>query len=91
MRRILTTFGLVSAGAALFVGLGSPAHGATPAVSAATVAASDSYWFGSYYTLDACRYFGESLVAAGQWRYYLCIYEHRTGQPQAYWYLYMYN
>ncbi|GIG90996.1 hypothetical protein [Plantactinospora endophytica] len=91
MRRVRTAVALAFVGAALLVGVGAPAQAAVPAEGRAVASNPSPYPFGSYYTLEACRYFGDSLVAGGAWRYYNCWYEWRSGEPQGYYYLYMYN
>ncbi|WFE24851.1 hypothetical protein O7623_15545 [Solwaraspora sp. WMMD791] len=91
MRTLRTALALACVSGALLVGAATPAQAASPTTSAASYAAPDNYHFGTYYTLEACRYFGESLTAAGVWRYYSCRYEWRSGEPQGYYYLYMYN
>ncbi|MGI5146970.1 hypothetical protein ACQEVC_11395 [Plantactinospora sp. CA-294935] len=91
MRRVRTVVALAFVGAALLVGAGVPAQAAVSDDRQAVADNPSPYPFGSYYTLDACRYYGESLVAGGAWRYYNCVYEWRSGQPQGYYYLYMYN
>ena len=91
MRRVRTMVALASASGALLVGLGAPAQAAAPVARPAALAGPNNYHFGTYYTYEACRYFGDSLVAGGAWRYYSCHYEWRSGEPQGYYYLYMYN
>lgn len=92
MRSIRRFAALACVSGALLVGAASPAQAATTTTQQGAVSANpDNYHFGTYYTLDACRFFGESLVAGGAWRYYNCWWEWRTGEPQGYWYLYMFN
>lgn len=94
MRRVRAIVALASVSAALLVGIAAPAQAAVPGSSSqATVSYTNPspYPFGSYYTVQACRYFGDSLVAAGAWRYYTCHWEWRSGEPQGYYYLVMYN
>ena len=95
MRSFRTALAIACASGVLLAGAATPAQAAAqaaaPTADSASYAAPDNYHFGTYYTLDACRYFGESLTAAGIWRYYSCRYEWRSGEPQGYYYLYMYN
>jgi hypothetical protein len=97
MRSFRTALALACASGALVAAVAAAPAQAAPAQTAPAVAGQasyatpNSYEFGAYYTLDACRYFGESLTAAGVWRYYNCWWEWRSGQPQGYWYLYMFN
>lgn len=94
MRSFRTALALACVSGALIAGVAAAPAQAAPVTSTpgqASYAAPDNYEFGAYYTLDACRYFGESLTAAGVWRSYRCQWEWRTNQPQGYWYLYMYN
>lgn len=96
MRRVRAIVALASVSGALLVGalgIGAPAQAAVGNSSQAALSygAPSPYPFGAYYTLEACRYFGDSLVAGGTWRYYSCTYEWRSGEPQGYYYLVMYN
>ncbi len=87
MFRLRTVAVLACVSAALVVGLGTPAQAAT---KPAAVAGLSGYQFGVYYTLWACQYFGNSLVQGGAFKTYYCQYEWRSGEPQGYYYLYVY-
>lgn len=87
MRKVRTIVALACASGALLVGIGAPAQGAPPASRPASAAA---YHFGYYYTLDACQYFGNSLVQGGAWGSYNCVYQWHPTDQQGYWHLYMY-
>jgi hypothetical protein len=80
---------LACVGGALLIGAGSPAQAAAPA-GIQRSAVSASYHFGTYYTVEACRYFGESLVAGPQFNSYSCVPYWYPNDPQMYWALYVY-
>jgi hypothetical protein len=88
MRRVRMFLAIVGASGALVAGAGVPAHAAAPAGRAATAAA--SYLFGYYYTLEACQYFGNSLVQGGAFSSYNCWYQWHPTDNRGYWYLYVY-
>lgn len=88
MRRVRTTVALACAAGALLVGIAPPAHAAR-AEDPATAVATAAYQFGVYYTLEACRYFGDSLVAGGAWDSYNCQYQWNATDQQGYWHLYV--
>lgn len=92
MRTFRMAIALAGATAALVIGAGAPASAGTPLSHPDTVtstSASGPYQFGVYYTLDACQYFGNSLVSGGAWGSYNCVYQWNSGAQQGYWYLYM--
>ncbi|MFI9530175.1 hypothetical protein [Micromonospora rosaria] len=89
MRRVRTFLMLTAVGAALVLGAGAPAQGAASADPRPVTAAADSYLFGYYYTVEACRYFGDSLVQGGAWGSYTCAYQWHPYDKQYYWYLYV--
>lgn len=93
MRSFRRFAALACVSGAVLVGAALPAQSGTPAAHPDTVVADPPGWyqFGAYYTQDACRYFGDSLVAAGAWRHYTCRWEWKEGEREPYWYLYMYN
>jgi hypothetical protein len=80
---------LACAAGALLIGAGLPAQAATPE-SGQQSPVSASYHFGTYYTLEACRYYGESLVAGPQFNSYNCSPYWYPNDPQMYWALYVY-
>ncbi|MEV0395359.1 hypothetical protein [Polymorphospora rubra] len=86
MRRVRGFVALACVAGSLLLGAATPANAAAPAQRATVTA---SYLFGYYYTLDACRYFGESLVQGGAWGSYNCVYQWHPYDQQSYWYLYM--
>ncbi|MFJ6194770.1 hypothetical protein [Micromonospora sp. NPDC092111] len=82
---------LAGVSGALLIGVAAPAQAATPVArpASAAITAASSYLFGYYYTLEACRYFGDSLVRGGAWASYTCVYQWHPYDQQSYWYLYM--
>ncbi|MDG4763450.1 hypothetical protein O7632_04910 [Solwaraspora sp. WMMD406] len=95
MRTVRTALAIACASGALLAAFAAPTQAApSTAQSAAQTTAyntPNNYHFGTYYTLDACRYFGESLTAAGTWRYYSCRYEWDIEDQQGYYHLWMFN
>jgi hypothetical protein len=85
--RIIATLACVSG--ALLVGASSPALAEAPA-GKQRPAVSSSFHFGTYYTIEACRYFGESLVAGPQFSSYSCQPYWYPNDPNTYWALYVY-
>jgi hypothetical protein len=88
MRRIRIAAATLACVGAALLALAAPAHaapqaGGRPAVSAA-------FHFGTYYTLEACEYFGQSLVAGPQFSSYHCTPYRYPNDPQRYWALYVY-
>jgi hypothetical protein len=88
MRRIRTAIALAGIGAALAVGLATPAQGAITTARPAAATA-DPMLFGVYYTLEYCQYFGNSLVSGGQFSSYNCVYDYYPSDGQYHWYLYV--
>ena len=88
MRRVRTVVALAFAGGALALGVAAPAQAAPAEVK--PPAASASFHFGTYYTIEACRYFGESLISGPQFNSYYCMPSWYPNDPQMYWALYVY-
>ena len=88
MRVARTIAAIACVGGALLAGLAAPAQ-AAPTGPSVVVTRTSSFQFGVYYTQWACQYFGNSLVQGGAFSSYACYYEWRSGEPQGYWYLYV--
>ena len=89
MRRIRTLFVVASLGAALLVGLASPADAAVrPARPAG--ASTNAFQFGVYYDLWACEYYGNALIATPSFSSYQCVYQPYPQSGEYHWYLYLY-
>jgi hypothetical protein len=89
MRRVRTLVAIACFGGALLAGTVSPAQAGTPA-GGQRPAVSAAFHFGTYYTIEACRYFGESLVSGPQFNSYTCAQYWYPNDPQTYWALYVY-
>lgn len=88
MRRVRMTAALALATGALLFGASAPAQAA--ARTNGKPAVGTSFHFGTYYTVEACRYFGESLVSGPSFNSYSCSPYWYPNDPQMYWALYVY-
>ena len=88
MHVVRTIILLTSVSVALFVGGVSPAA-AAKGMDKAQATDSGVLHFGTYSTLAACQYFGDSLVASRQFRSYNCWHHWFKHDPNLYWALYV--
>lgn len=92
MRTVRTLVALACVSGALLVGAAAPALAAPPvATKAATqgFTPGSPFHFGTYYALEYCHYFGQSLTSAQQFSSYSCYPYRYPNDPTQYWALYV--
>jgi hypothetical protein len=87
MHGIRSAVALAALGAGLLLGSASPAHASVTVDRAAAVA--NPMRFGTYYTIDACQYFGNSLTSGPTFSSYTCVQEYDQWYREYYWVLYV--
>lgn len=90
MRTVRALAALACVSGALAMGAVAPAQAAP--VRAAAVQAwgpGNPFHFGTYYTLEYCNYYGQSLTSGPSFDYYSCSGYWYPNDPTMYWALYV--
>ena len=92
MRTLRTLLALACVSGALLIGAAAPAQAAPPVTAQAATQGwtpGSPFHFGTYYTIEYCHYYGQSLTSGPQFDSYSCYPYWYPNDPTQYWALYV--